>query len=301
MLIRPPYLQKNDKVAIVATAKAFSFNELEAGIKSLEAWGLQVVKGKNLYKAHHQFAGNDEERLHDLQTALDDHSIKAILCVRGGYGTNRIIDKVNFKKFLKNPKWIIGFSDVTVLHAHLHQKKIQTIHSLMPIQFGKPVYQKSLGTLKDALFGKQVKYITRSYKLNRAGNASALVVGGNLSILTSLIGTPSDVDTKGKILFIEDIGEYLYRLDRMILQLKRAGKLSKLKGIIVGHMTDMLDNDIPFGKTANEIIAEAVKEYKYPVCFNFPTGHEPQNFAMLCGREAQLKVGSDKVELKFKS
>jgi muramoyltetrapeptide carboxypeptidase len=299
MSTQPPYLKKKDKVAIIATAKAFDAEELNPGINLLQSWGLQVVLGKNLYSSHHQFAGSDDQRTSDLQSMLDDDSIKAIFCVRGGYGTNRIIDNISFKKFKKNPKWIIGFSDVTVLHSHIHKKNIQTIHSLMPLQFGKAVYQKSVGTLKDALFGKAVKYILTSTKLNRAGNATAPVVGGNLAILTSLIGTPSDLDTKGKILFIEDIGEYLYKIDRMMLHLKRAGKLSQLKGLIVGHMTDMEDNPIPFGKTANEIIAEAVKEYKYPVCFNFPIGHEPQNFTIVCGREAILKVG-EKVELKFK-
>lgn len=300
MFSSPPYLKKKDKVAIVATAKSFSPNELKPGIKLLESWGLEVITGKNLYKSHHQFAGTDLERLEDFQTMLDDQSVKAILCVRGGYGTNRIIDKLNFKQFLKKPKWIIGFSDVTVLHAHIHKKKIQSIHSLMPLQFGKQSYRTSLGTLKDALFGKKVNYILRSHKLNRPGTTSATVIGGNLSILTSLIGTPSDIDTKGKILFIEDVGEYLYKIDRMILHLKRAGKLSGLKGLIVGHMTDMTDNAVPFGKNVNEIIAEAVLEYTYPVCFNFPIGHEPQNFALICGREAQFKVGKDKTELKFK-
>lgn len=297
----PAYLRKKDKVAIVATAKNFDQKELSSAFKVLENWGLEVIPGKNLYKTHHQFAGTDPERLQDLQTALDDDSIKAIFCVRGGYGTNRIIDQINFKKFLKNPKWIIGFSDVTVLHSHIHGKNVESIHALMPLQFGKAGYQKSLGTLKDALFGKPVKYILRSSKLNRRGVASAKVVGGNLAILTSLIGTPSDIDTKNKILFIEDIDEYLYRLDRMIFQLKRAGKLNKLKGLIVGHMSDMKDNPVPFGKSAKEIIADAVKEYKYPVSFDFPVGHEPHNFTIICGREAQLKVGSEKTVLKFKN
>jgi muramoyltetrapeptide carboxypeptidase len=300
MSIAPAYLKKKDRVAIIATAKSFEPKELAAGIKILESWGLQVVLGNNLYKSHHQFAGTDKERAEDFQSALNDETIRAIFCVRGGYGTNRIIDNINFRKFKRKPKWIIGFSDITVFHSHLHQKNIQTIHALMPLQFGKQAYQKSLGTLKDALFGKQVKYVLRSTKLNKVGNNTAPIVGGNLSILTSLIGTPSDINTKGKILFIEDIDEYLYKIDRMFLQLKRAGKLQGIKGLIVGHMTDMKDNIIPFGKTANEIIADAVKEYKFPVCYNFPLGHEPQNFAMICGREAQLKVGTDKVELKFK-
>jgi muramoyltetrapeptide carboxypeptidase len=300
MAITPPFLKKKDKVAIIATAKKFEPKEIEPAIKHLQSWGLEVVTGKNLYNSFHQFAGTDEERLDDLQTALDDDTIKAILCVRGGYGTNRIIDEVNFRKFLKKPKWIAGFSDVTVLHSHLHNKGIETIHSVMPIQFKQASYKSSIGTLKDALFGKPVKYLTRSYKLNKHGAAKAEIVGGNLSILCTLIGTPSDIDTKGKILFIEDVGDYLYRIDRMIIQLKRAGKLNKLKGLIVGHFTDMEDNPIPFGKTAKQLISEAVAEYNYPVCYNFPVGHEPHNFAIICGREAQFTVSPDKVELKFK-
>jgi muramoyltetrapeptide carboxypeptidase len=300
MFTSPPYLKKNDKVAIIATAKKFELSKLKPAIKILESWGLEIVLGKNLYKSHHQFAGTDEERAYDLQAMLDDESIRAIFCARGGYGTNRIIDKLNFKKFLKKPKWIAGFSDVTVLHCHLHNKKIQTIHSIMPSLFSQQGSQKSVGTLKDALFGKPLKYLTTSSKLNRTGKVSGTVIGGNLSIINSLIGTPSDIDTKGKILFIEDVGEYLYNIDRMIIHLKRAGKLSKLKGLIVGHMTDMEDNDIPFGKNANQIIAEAVEEYKYPVCYNFPAGHDSQNFSMIFGKAALLNIKSDKVGLEFK-
>jgi muramoyltetrapeptide carboxypeptidase len=299
MSVNLPYLKQKDKVTIVGTAKKFNPKEIEAAVKTLESWGLEVVTGKHLFKTHFQFAGADKERAEDLQNALDDKTVKAILCVRGGYGTNRIIDKINFKRFLKNPKWITGFSDVTVLHSHLNQKGIPTIHSLMPVQLGKIAYKKSTGTLYDALFGKTVKYLIPSHKLNRQGLANAKIVGGNLSILCSLIGTPSDIDTKGKILFIEEVDEYLYRVDRMIIQLKRAGKLKGLKGLIVGHMTDMKDNPDPFGKDAYEIIEEAVKEYKYPVCYNFPAGHEPDNFAIFLGKKATLKVKEGKTELRF--
>ncbi|MBX9853031.1 MAG: LD-carboxypeptidase [Cytophagaceae bacterium] len=296
----PPFLKKKDKVAIIATAKNFDPKTIQSAIKILKSWGLEPVEGEHLYKKHFQFAGSDAERANDFQQMLDDDSIKAILCVRGGYGTNRIIDQINFKKFYKKPKWVVGFSDITVLHNHIHKKNIPTVHALMPTQFAKQEYRSSIGTLKDALFGNQLKYIIKSNKLNRTGNTNAQVIGGNLSILCSLIGTPSDINTKGKILFIEEIDEYLYKLDRLIIQMKRAGKLNKLKGLIVGHMTDMKDNDVSFGKTANQIIADAVKDYKYPVCYNFPAGHEPQNFSLIFGKEATLKVGSEKVELKFK-
>ena len=300
MAASPPALKKKDKVAIVATASKIKPAEIQPALKILESWGLEVVLGKNIFESQFQLAGTDEQRIEDFQEALNDDSIKAIICARGGYGTNRIIDKINFKKFLKKPKWIAGYSDITVLHSHLHNKGITTIHSLMPSQFGKASYKKSVGTLHDALFGKQIKYMIPSRKLNRTGTCEGKIVGGNVSILCSLIGTASDIETRGKILFIEEIGEYLYKLDRMMLQLKRAGKLNRLKGLIVGHMTDMEDNAEPFGKNPNQIIAEAVKDYNYPVCYNFPVGHEPHNFALLCGQTALLRVKSDKTELKFK-
>jgi muramoyltetrapeptide carboxypeptidase len=298
MLIQPPYLKEKDKVVIIATAKKFSPEQLNTAITTLEAWGLNVVLGKNLFKTYHQFAGTDKERLKDLQSALDNKDIKAIFCARGGYGTSRIIDQVDLKLFKKFPKWLAGFSDVTVLHAHLQRHGFQSIHSTMPILFSKDK-KSSILSLKNALFGEELNYSFKGDKLNRAGSAKGIILGGNLSILNTIISTASDIDTKGKILLIEDIDEHLYHIDRMIIHLKRAGKLKKLAGLVVGHMTGMKDNDIPFGKNVKEIILDAVKEYKFPVSFNFPSGHEPENLALKFGGKINLVVGKDKSSVEF--
>lgn len=290
-LIRPPYLKKGDKIAILATARKISKEEIEPAIVILKSWGLEVVLGKNLFKADHQYSGTDEQRAADLQLMLDDTSIKAIISARGGYGTIRIIDKINFSKFKKHPKWIIGYSDITVLHSHMHTIGIDTIHATMPINFTKN--KEATETLCKALFGEKISYEIKAHPLNRKGEANAELVGGNLSLLYALTGSVSDIDTKGKILFIEDLDEYLYHIDRMMINLKRSGKLKHLKGLIVGGMTDMKDNAIPFGKTAEEIILDAVKEYKYPVCFNFPAGHVDRNLALVLGRKVDLRVGKN--------
>jgi muramoyltetrapeptide carboxypeptidase len=220
---------------------------------------------------------------------LDDDSVKAIISARGGYGTLRIIDKLNFEKFQKNPKWIIGYSDVTVLHSHVHRNcGIETLHATMPINFHKD--EESVETLRKALFGEKISYEISAQPMNRNGEAQGELVGGNLSLLYALQGSSSDINTEGNILFIEDLDEYLYHIDRMVVSLKRSGKLSKLAGLVVGGMNDMKDNQVPFGKTAGEIIAEAVAEFKYPVCFGFPAGHTAKNLALPLGRRAKLKV-----------
>ena len=298
MYIRPPFLKKNDRVAIVATAKNFDKEELAAAIQSFKSWGLEVVEGKWLYEKHHQFAGSDSERKEDLQWALDDSTIQAVFCARGGYGTAKIIDTIDFKKTLKHPKWVVGFSDVTVLHAQLQVNKIQSIHGVMPILFGQKGYKLSIEKLRDVLFGKKISYEIVSNKLNREGEVTGKLIGGNLSIICSLIGTSSELNTKGKILLLEDVGENLYRIDRMVVQLKRAGKLKVLAGLVVGHFTAMEDNKINFGKTAYEIIADAVKEYNYPVCFGFPAGHEADNLPLVLGAEQTLTVLKKAVFIK---
>lgn len=297
--MRPPYLKKNDRVAIIATARNFSAPDLAEGIKTLQKWGLQVVQGTHLYRKDFLFAGSDKERLDDLQRMLDDKSIKAIFCARGGYGTSRILDQVSFKNFSRHPKWIIGFSDVTILHCRIQRLGIESVHGIMPLQFSQPGTESAKKSLKETLFGISPDYQIRSHSLNRTGTAKGLLTGGNLSILCSAIGTSSDFDTRNKLLFIEETDEYLYRLDRMMVHLKRAGKLKQLSGLIIGHMTAMKDNDQPFGKNAYEIIADAVKEYDYPVCYNFPAGHESKNMALILGREATLKVEKKKSALKF--
>jgi muramoyltetrapeptide carboxypeptidase len=264
------------------------------------AWGLEVVEGESLYAAYHQFAGSDSQRKDDMQQMLDDDSIRAIICSRGGYGTVRIVDGLDFSRFVKNPKWIIGYSDFTVLHSHIHRHyNIESLHAIMPINFkDKCESNPSLNSMKKALFGKELVYKYPAGTAFRQGSCKAQLIGGNLSILYSLTNTNSDIDTNGKILFLEDVDEYLYHIDRMMMNLRRSGKLEGLAGLIVGGMTRMHDNEIPFDKTANQIIAEAVEDYPYPVCFNFPAGHLDDNRALILGREVTLDV-SDEVRLAF--
>ena len=298
---QPPSLQSGDKIGLICTAKRINFAEIEHAVKLFEAWGLKVVVGKTLHQSYNQFAGTDEERAADLQQMLDDDSIRAVICARGGYGTVRIIDRINFSKFAKTPKWIVGYSDVCVLHAHIHQNfGIETLHATMPINFPKEQTDiPALQSLKDALFGNSLKYKIASNQLNRPGSAEGQVIGGNLSVLYSLCGSKSDISTEGKILFLEDLTEYLYHIDRMMMNFKRSGKLEKLKGLVVGGFTEMEDNEVPFGKTAEEIIIEAVKEYEYPVCFGFPGGHFEDNRALIFGRKARFEVSHDGTFIKF--
>ncbi|MCX6280723.1 MAG: LD-carboxypeptidase [Bacteroidetes bacterium] len=299
-MIQPPYLKKGDRIAIVSPARAISFDEVHPSLKLFQKWGLEVILGSYVFNKEHQFAGSDAQRLKDLQTMLDDVSIRAVICARGGYGTVRIIDKLDFSKFLRYPKWIVGYSDMTVLHSHIHRHfGIETMHGIMPLNM--PEHQlgsTSIETLRKALFGEEIIYSKRLGPFDRTGAGEGILAGGNLSILYSLMGSHSQIDTKGKILFIEDVDEYLYHIDRMMMSLKRAGMLKDLKGLITGSMQDMRDNTIPFGKTANQIIFEAVKEYKYPVCFDFPAGHGPENVAMILGRRVKLIV-DEEVELGF--
>jgi len=291
-MITPSYLQKGDKIALIATARKISKSEIEDSIKVFNNWGLEVVLGKNIFKENNQFAGNDNERAKDFQNVLDDDSIKAIVCVRGGYGSVRIIDNIDFSNFLKNPKWICGYSDITVFHSHINKNfGIETLHSVMPVNFSnKKITKETFESFKAALFGKKISYLLETSDFSREGFCEAEIVGGNLSILYSLIGTKSDISTEGKILFIEDLDEYLYHIDRMIMNLKRAGKLDRLKGLIVGGMSEMNDNEIPFGKTAKEIISEAVSKYNYPVCFDFPAGHINDNRTLILGRKMRLEI-----------
>ena len=287
-LIQPPHLKKGDKIAIIASARKIALEELGAAISVFKSWGLDVVLGDNLFKQNNQFSGTDAERAADLQTALDDKSIKAVISARGGYGTMRIIDKIDFSGFIEQPKWVIGYSDITVLHSHIHTLGIQTLHATMPINFSKN--EEAVETLMKTLFAKEFAYEFEASVFNKKGVAEAEVVGGNLSLLYALSGSVSDLDTKGKILFMEDLDEYLYHIDRMLLNLQRAGKLRHLAGLLVGCMTDMKDNAIPFGKTAEEIIIDAVKEYDFPVCFNFPAGHVDRNLALVLGKRMKLVV-----------
>lgn len=295
----PPYLEKGDTVAIVATARSFQPEDLGPALDSLRKWGLNVVIGKTIGPQYHQLAGTDKARARDLQNMLDDPTIKAVWAARGGYGTVRIVDMLDFTKFRQKPKWIIGYSDITVLHSHIHNMGIATLHATMPINV-KRNSEEAIQSFKQALFGKNLKYTVPSRVQNRMGTAEGELVGGNLSILYSLLGSPSAIHTDGKILFIEDLDEYLYHVDRMMMNLKRNGYFDNLKGLIVGGLTKMHDNSIPWGKDAIGIVKEIADTYGFPVCFDFPAGHTKDNRALIMGRKVKLTVGKNTVSLKFK-
>lgn len=295
---KPTNLKQGDKIAIVSTARKLSLEELKPGIEVLKSWGLEVVLGSNLFEEDNQFAGTTKQRITDFQIALNDESIKAIFCARGGYGTVQIIDELDFANFIKAPKWIVGYSDVTVLHNHINQNfNVQTLHAAMPFGF-KDNTVEALNSIKKVLFGEQLTYEFDKHPFNRNGEANGELVGGNLSILYSLTGTESQINTNGKILFLEDLDEYLYHIDRMMMNLDRAGMLDGLAGLVVGGMTDMNDNTVPYGKTAKEIIQQTVSKYNYPVCFDFYAGHLNDNRALPMGGKALLKV-DDKCSLVF--
>jgi muramoyltetrapeptide carboxypeptidase len=299
-IIIPPYLKPGDKIGICATArKVFRIN-MEEAAKIPESWGMEVVFGKNLFGDLHQFSGTDEERAEDLQTFLDDPEIKAVFCARGGYGTMRIIDLLDFTEFKKHPKWIVGYSDITVLHSHIHTNcNTATLHATMPINFKLDLF--STESMRKALMGIPVEYKTENKTAgkNRPGKAEGQLIGGNLSLLYAMLHSDSDINTNGKILFLEDLDEYLYHVDRMVLSLKRAGKFNGLKGLIIGDMIQMKDNEILFGKNAEEIIAEHVERFDFPVCYGFPAGHDIKNYALPFGKTALLDVGVDSATLTF--
>ncbi len=299
-MLTPASLKAGDKVAIVSTARKVDHADLRVAIKMLQDWGLIPVLGKSIDASQDQYAGSDDLRRHDLQTMLDDEAVRAIWCARGGYGTVRIIDGLDFSKFIKHPKWIVGYSDVTVLHARLHKMGVETLHAPMAQGIVNVTAFAKAG-LEHSLFGKGIRYKIHGHSLNRNGTANGLVVGGNLSILYSLCGSPTALNTNGKILFIEDLDEYLYHIDRMMMNLKRNGMLRHLAALIVGGMTEMNDNSVPFGKNAEEIVLEAVREYDYPVCFDFPAGHIADNRALILGRKVELSVDKNGVKLHFLS
>lgn len=290
-MIRPPYLKPGDRVGIVCPARKISPEELQAALDTIRSWGLEVVPGDTIGKQHHQYAGTDAERLADLQRMLNNPEIKAVIAARGGYGTVRIMDQLDFSGFLDHPKWIVGFSDITFLHALLNCNiGVETLHAAMPIAFPKNT-EEAIASLRDALFGKTLKYEFAAHPLNRNGVMEGDVFGGNLSILYSILGTKTMFNASNAILFLEDLDEYLYHMDRMMIAMKRAGKLKGLKGLIVGGMSDMKDNPVAFGMTAEEIVHEHIAEYDYPVCFGFPSGHIPDNRAIFMGRKAKVSVG----------
>lgn len=296
----PPYLQKGDTIGIVAPAGYMAPEKMQACIETLDHWGFTVEMGTTTHsQSSNYFSGTDEERLTDLQAMMDNKNIKAILCARGGYGLSRIIDQLSFKAFKKDPKWIIGFSDITVLQAHLvSQYEIASLHAPMAAAFNEdPEQNPYVRSVCQALLGESLEYGCSAHAFNRTGTATAPLVGGNLCMLAHLVGSDSDVKTKNRILFLEDVGEYLYNIDRMMLQLKRAGKLNRLAGLVVGGFTDLKDTDRPYGKAVYDIIQEHVAEYDYPVCFGFPVSHNKENFALKIGAEYKLEVKADHVTL----
>jgi muramoyltetrapeptide carboxypeptidase len=297
-MICPPYLKKGDKVAITCPAKKLP-NGIDDAVKLLESWGLEVVLGETVTAAHHQFAGTDELRAKDMQKFLDDPFIKAIFAARGGYGTIRMIDRLDFSGLQRFPKWIIGFSDITVLHAHLQaQLQLCSIHGQMPLTIpegSKP----SLETLRKSLFGEEISYSYQSTALGKDGEASGELIGGNLSLMQNLSGSVSDPNYEGKILFLEDVGEHLYAIDRMFWHLKRSGKLAKIKGLIIGGFTETKDFDPPFGQSVREIVLELTQEYDYPICFEFPAGHIADNRALILGKTVTLSVKHNEVQVNY--
>lgn len=299
-MIRPNYLQKGDTVAIVSTARKVFEKELIPALSILKNWKLNVVLGTSIEAEEHQFAGNDKLRASDFQEMLDNPKIKAIWCARGGYGTIRMLDLLDFSNFKNNPKWIIGYSDVTVLHSHLHQLGFETLHAQMPVSIETKT-AACIQSLKNSLFGNNNNIIIPSEASNVTGNTKGVVVGGNLSMLYSLCGSSSSISTKGKILFIEDLDEYLYHIDRMLQNLKRNGMLDQLEGLIIGGMTQIHDNDIPFGQSTEEIILSICNDYNYPIVFNFPAGHIDDNRALILGRKAELIISKTETILTFDS
>jgi muramoyltetrapeptide carboxypeptidase len=300
MTVIPPYLKPGDTIGILCPAGYMPLEKAQTCIKTLTDWGYKVIAGKTLGNQNHYFSGTDEERLNDLQHMMDNEFVNAIFCARGGYGTGRIIQRLDFQKFKHHPKWIIGFSDITVLHSHLYRNyKFASLHAPMAAAFNDDEYKnKYVQSLRDAMIGRKADYNVEGNILNQKGKASGILVGGNLSLLAHIIGTSSDIKTKNKILFIEDVGEYIYNVDRMMYQLKRSGKLEDLQGLIVGRFSDVRDTTTPFGQDAEEVIKEIVKDYKYPVCFGFPVSHDKENYALKIGVKYKLSVTATSVELK---
>jgi len=300
----PPYLQKGDTVMIIAPAGIVKDTVgVENGIALLKEWGLNYKLGKNVYRRNFQFSGTDEERLADVQAAFDDPTVKAVWCARGGYGAVRIIDDVDFTKFKLHPKWMIGFSDITVFHNELHNLGVESIHALMPLTYkpGEKEQKRAVKSLKKALFGKKLTYRISESPYNREGEGRGEIVGGNLSIVYSMLGSKSSLDTKGKILFLEDVGEAKYHIDRMLISLRRAGYFEGLQGLIIGGFNDIKATSSDFGMTLEEIVLDAVKGYDFPVSFDFPTGHITDNRTLIFGRTIDLKINARKAIVKFEN
>ncbi|WP_296342619.1 LD-carboxypeptidase [Winogradskyella sp.] len=297
-MIQPKFLKAGDTVAIVAPSGILKNREGEVNqaVALLKSWGLNAIVGKHVFSKDDHFAGTDEQRCEDFQNALDDPKISAIWCARGGYGTVRILDKLDYTKFKKNPKWLIGYSDITALHNQFHNQGFQSLHALMCVSLTKDLseIQETVSTFKSALFGNPQSYTLDGSKYNRIGETKGELVGGNLTILHTMLGSKTSIDTSGKILFIEEIGEYKYHIDRMLQSLKRAGYFENLKGLVVGDMSKMRKNTTLWGTSIEQLVLDAFSEYDFPIAFNMPAGHEKDNRTLILGSEIKLKVTKER-------
>ncbi|WP_299128585.1 LD-carboxypeptidase [uncultured Winogradskyella sp.] len=302
-LIQPPYLKRGDTVAIVAPSGILKNREREVqqAVSLLNSWGLHAVVGKHVFSKANHFAGTDDERCEDLQKAMDNPTVSAIWCARGGYGTVRILDKLNYTKFKKHPKWVIGYSDITALHNQLHNNGFQSLHALMCVSLTKDLNEvkPSIDTFKSALFGNATDYVLKGSTYNREGETSGQLVGGNLTILHTMLGSNESVDTTGKILFIEEIGEYKYHIDRMLQSMKRAGYFDNLNGLIVGDMSKLRKNTTLWGTSFEQLILDALEDYDFPIVFGMPAGHEKDNRALILGKTVVLKSSKLESSIRF--
>jgi muramoyltetrapeptide carboxypeptidase len=297
-MIIPPFLSPGDTIGLVAPGRKVSAQDVAAAQEIFRSWGLNVSVARNLHSTRHNYlAGLDAERTSDFQAMLDDPDIKAIICARGGYGTTRILDYLNFSSLISGPKWIVGFSDITALHLKLSKLDVVSVHGTMPILFSKSETRSSIEGLKDVLFGNCVAINAQMNDNNRYGTVTAPTIGGNLSLIVDAIGTENDPDTSGKILVIEEVDEYMYKVDRMLMHLKRAGKLDNLAGLAVGYMTDIKEPEIPFGESIEKVIMSKVADKVFPVAFNFPIGHENPNMPWIHGATMTLIVNEQGAQL----
>ncbi len=302
-LIQPPYLKAGDTVAIVAPSGILNNRqaEVQRAVKLLESWGLHALVGKHVFSKDNHFAGTDAQRCEDFQKAMDNPSVSAIWCARGGYGTVRILDKLNYTKLKKDPKWLIGYSDITALHNDFHNEGFETIHAMMctSLTADERGLDETIVTFKKALFGDPLSYTLKGSNYNKIGSVNAPIVGGNLTMLHTMLGSKSSLDTSGKILFIEEIGEYKYHVDRMLQSMKRAGYFDNCAGVLVGDMTKMRKNTTAWGSSVEQLILDALSDYDFPIAFNMPAGHEDDNRAMILGQNVELVVGKDQSTLQF--
>ncbi|MBC8153448.1 MAG: LD-carboxypeptidase [Bacteroidetes bacterium] len=303
-MIAPPFLRPGDTVGVVAPASRFDYNDLRPGLALLRhEWQLNVLEGVSLTAHSGPFAGSIALRQHDIQTMLDDPAIRAVFAARGGYGSYQLVDVLDFTKFRQYPKWFVGFSDITLLHCQIEKTGVQSLHAVMPRQFAKPEAAESVESLRRWLFGVGFDYYSApAHALNRPGQASGTLIGGNLTLLLHTLATPTEPDWQGKILFIEDVDETFFSIDRMLTQLRRAGRLAQLAGLVVGQFSDLRENtSLPYGQPIEAVIAAHLDGLDCPVCFDFPVGHTDRNLAMPIGRPVELVVGTGEARLNFHS